>query len=157
MPKYSFGSRSLKNLNTCHSDIKLILNELIKFYDFSVISGIRTDAEQQALFKDGKSKLDGINQKSKHQGKEDSEGNIVSFAADICPYKSGHNPFENSEDNWRRYFFLMGMVYAISNKLLEEGKITHKIRFGIDWQMDMVYNHNQEFFDAPHFELIKGK
>jgi hypothetical protein len=150
---YSFGEKSLKNLKTCHKDIQAILYEIIKYYDFSVISGIRTTEEQQELFMLGKSKLDGINQKSKHQGRPDEDGNIVSFAVDIMPYKKSTNAFSGNELDIRRFYFLMGLVKATSNKLLEEGKITHSVRFGIDWDSDDIYS-DQSFHDAPHFELV---
>lgn len=150
----SFGNKSRNLLDTCHNDIQLILNELIEFYDFSVISGIRTDEEQMALFAQGRSKLDGVTKKSKHQGRPDDNGNIVSFAVDIVPYKKGLDPFEENEKNYRRFYMMMGMVKAIAVKLKEEGKITHSVRFGLDWDGDDEYN-DQTFDDLPHFELIK--
>lgn len=150
---YSFGKRSLENLKTCHKDIQLILQEVIKYYDFSVISGIRTVAEQQALFKAGKSKLDGINKKSKHQGRRDSNDNLVSFAVDIMPYKKGTNAFSGEQKDLVRFYFLMGLVKATAMKLLEEGKITHKLRLGMDWDSDDIYT-DQSFDDLPHFELV---
>lgn len=151
---YSFGKRSQVNLDTCHKDIQYILNELIKIYDFTVISGIRTTEEQKALFADGKTKLDGINKKSKHQGREDSEGNIVSFAVDIMPWKKGTNAFSGHEKDNRRFYTMMGMVKAIAARLLEEGKISHTVRFGLDWNGDDTYK-DQTFDDLPHFELVE--
>ncbi len=150
---YSFGKRSLDNLDSCHHDIRLILEEVIKFYDFSVICGIRTMEEQVSLFADGKSKLDGIIKKSKHQGREDSNGDIVSFAVDIMPYKKGTNAFSGSEKDDRRFYMLMGMVKAVSQKLFEEGVISHRVRFGLDWDGDDTFK-DQTFDDLPHFELV---
>lgn len=150
---YKFGSKSLAKLNTCHKDIQLILNELIKIYDFSVISGIRTTEEQQKLFAEGKSKLDGVNKKSKHQGRLDDEDNIVSFAVDIMPYKKSTNAFSGHEKDTRRFYFMMGMVQSIAANLLAEGKISHKVRFGLDWDGDETYR-DQTFDDCPHFELV---
>jgi hypothetical protein len=153
---YLFGKKSLKNLETCHKDIQAILNEVIKYYDFSVISGIRTTEEQQTLFKEGKSKLDGVNQKSKHQGREDDAGNIVSFAVDICPYKPGTNAFSGKELDTRRFYYLMGMVKATAKRLKDQGVISYDVRFGIDWDGDDVFS-DQNFHDAPHFELVEIK
>jgi len=151
---YTFGKRSSNNLVTCHQDIQLILKEVIKYYDFSVISGIRTTEEQHALFKDGKSKLDGINKKSKHQGRLNDDGDIVSFAVDIMPYKKGSNAFSGNEKDLARFYFIMGLVKATAMRLLEEGVITHGIRFGLDWDGDDIYD-DQNFDDLPHFELVK--
>jgi len=150
---YTFGERSLKNLNTCHKDIHVILNELIKFYDFSVISGIRTTEEQQELFHLGRTKLDGVTQKSKHQGRPDDEGNIVSFAVDIMPYKKSTNAFSGHEKDERRFYMMMGMVKAIADECFELGLITHKVRFGLDWDGDDTFR-DQTFDDLPHFELV---
>lgn len=152
---YRFGKKSLKNLSTCHPDIQLILQEVINYYDFSVISGIRTQEEQERLFKDGKSKLDGITQKSKHQGRL-VNGEVFSFAVDIFPYKKGTNAFSGHEKDSRRFYTLMGMVKAVAKRLLQEGKISHDVRFGLDWDGDDTYR-DQTFDDLPHFELIGVK
>jgi hypothetical protein len=153
---YKFGKKSKKNLKNCHSDIQLILNEVIKIYDFSVISGLRTPEEQQALFKAGKSKLDGIDKKSKHQGKPDADGNLVSYAVDIMPYKKGTNAFSGKKKDAARFYFLMGLVKGIAMKLLQEGRLSHEIRFGLDWDGDNIYS-DQNFDDLPHFELVPLK
>ena len=150
---YKFSKTSQKKLETCHTDIQKILNELIKFYDFSVIYGIRTTEEQQRLFNEGKSKLDGITKKSKHQGKIDEYGNIVSYAVDIMPYKKGYNAFSGDMYDNLRFYFMMGCVKGIAENLYEKGIITHKVRFGLDWDGDNIYS-DQTFHDLPHFELI---
>ena len=149
----SFGKRSKKNLDTCHKDIQAICNELIKFYDFSVIYGIRTTQEQMDLYAQGRSKLDGVTKKSKHQGRPDDEGEIVSWAVDIMPYKKGTNAFSGKEKDARRFYAMMGMVKAIAFRLKEEGVISHNVRFGMDWDSDDVFD-DQRFDDLPHFELV---
>ncbi len=148
----NFGERSLSNLDTCHEDIKLILGQAIQYYDFSVICGIRNTAEQQRLFHDGKSQLDGINRKSKHQGRPNEDGEIVSFAVDIMPYKSGTNAFSGDEKDNRRFYYLMGIIKAISEHLLTQGFITHKVTFGLDWDGDDIYK-DQNFDDMPHVQI----
>ena len=153
---YTFGKKSLMAYNTLHKDLQLILDEVIAVYDFSIICGIRTTEEQQSLFKAGKSKLDGIARKSKHQGKIDDNGNLVSFAVDIMPYKKGTNAFSGKIKDKMRFYFLMGMVKISAKRLLEEGKITHTVRFGLDWDGDDIFS-DQSFDDLPHFELKKIK
>lgn len=148
----TFGQQSLKRLTTCHPDIIVILNECIKYYDFSVIYGIRTLEEQQKMFAEGHSTLDGINQKSRHQG-EMLNGELVSMAVDVVPYKKGIDPFEDNEKNRARFYVMMGMIKAIAARLLSEGKITHRVRFGMDWDGDDMYN-DQTFDDLPHLELV---
>ena len=145
---YTFGEKSLKQLETCHPDIQLILRELIKYYDFSVLEGLRTRERQQLLFSQGRSKLDGINKLSKHQSEDG-----VSRACDIMPWKRSTNAFSGHEKDDRRFYMMQGMVKAISLRLLEEGKISHRVRFGLDWDGDDTYR-DQTFDDLPHFELI---
>ena len=147
---YKFSEKSLSRLKTCHPDIQAILNELIKIYDFSIIEGIRSTQRQQELFNAGKSKLDGITKKSKHQ---DLDGSGLSHAVDIMPYKKGTNAFSGQEKDDRRFYMMMGMVKAISEQLIKEGKITHRVRFGLDWDGDDTFK-DQTFDDLPHFELI---
>lgn len=146
---YKFGSKSQAQLDTCHEDIQAILNEVIKFYDFSVLEGIRTTERQQELYADGKTTLDGVNQLSKHQ-----HPSGISHAVDIMPYKKKENAFSGHEKDDRRFYMMMGMVKATAKKLLEEGKITHDVRFGLDWDGDDTFR-DQRFDDLPHFELIE--
>ena len=144
--KYSFSQKSLDNLMSCHQDIQKILVELIGMYDFSVIEGARSKETQMKYFAEGKSKLDGIIKKSKHQS-------TPSMAVDIMPYKKGTNAFSGKELDHRRFYMMMGMVKAIADRLLIKGEITHRVRFGLDWDGDDTFS-DQAFHDLPHFELV---
>lgn len=169
---YYFGKKSRNKIRTLHPDLRMILGKAIEVYDISVLEGIRSEERQQALFHEDppKTTLDGIERKSKHQGRKckqseagtDEDGNVLrdkdgsiicSYAVDICPYKRGQNPFENSEKNWRRYYFMMGIIKSIAHDLKKEGLIAHDIRFGLDWDSDFVYS-DQNFDDLPHMELV---
>ncbi len=157
---YNFGKSSLSRLETCHPDIQLILHELIKIYDVSVLEGKRSEARQMELFKEGKSHLDGVNKKSKHQPEDayDNDGILLgklSYAVDIMPWKAGTNAFSGAKLDDARFYFMMGLVRVISIKLLEQGLISHKVRFGLDWDSDDVYS-DSNFHDLPHFELIEA-
>lgn len=143
---YSFGSKSMERLDTCHEDIKAIMNEVIKVYDVSVLEGHRTQETQMQYYADGKSNLDGVTIKSKHQS-------FPSMAIDIMPYKKGTNAFSGKESDNRRFYLMMGIVKAVATKLKEEGKISHNVRFGLDWDGDDTYS-DQNFHDIPHFELV---
>jgi peptidoglycan L-alanyl-D-glutamate endopeptidase CwlK len=143
---YNFSNSSKEKFDTLHEDLQTILSNLIKFYDFSIIEGHRSLETQQKYFKDGKSKLDGINQKSKHQS-------YPSMAVDIMPYSKGTNAFEDNEKERARFYMMMGMVKAISMDLKEKGLITHDVRFGLDWDGDNTFR-DQTFDDLPHFELV---
>lgn len=146
---YHYGKRSEKNLATCHPDIQLILREAIKIIDISVIEGHRTLMRQQELFNSvpQRTTLDGIVKKSNHQ-------TDPSMAVDIVPYKKGYNPFvPASARNAARFYFMMGIIKGIAVRLLELGFITHKVRFGLDWNSNDVFS-DQKFHDLPHMELV---
>jgi len=44
-------------------------------------------------------------------------------------------------------------MFATAERLYNEGKITHKLRWGGDWDSDKVFD-DQNFDDLPHFELV---
>ena len=138
-----FGSTSSKNLATCERDIQTILNEAIKFCDFSVVYGHRTVDEQQRLYDKGrvngiitdKSKVvtycDGTEKKSKHNY-------YPSKAADIIPYPEG---WQADSFTWG---VLIGTVLAVSDRLFIEGKITRRVTSGAYWTT---------LQDRPHFQI----
>lgn len=149
---YTFGKKSQERLNTCHPDIQAICNEVIKYYDFSVIEGIRTLEKQQEYFNANppKTTLDGITKKSKHQ----DDGSGYSRAIDVMPYKKGTNAFSGDKKDTARFYFLAGYMLCTSHRLYMEGKINHVLRWGGDWDSDHVYT-DQNFDDLPHFELVE--
>lgn len=144
---YYYGTQSKANLATVKKDLVIILYEAIKIIDISVICGHRSVEEQQKLFHADppRTKIDGITKLSNHNY-------VPSKAVDIIPYKKGLDPFDPNPKNLARYYYMMGIIKAIAERLLKEGKITHKVRFGIDWDSDDVFT-DQNFHDLPHMEL----
>jgi len=149
---YNFGKRSRSRLETCHPDLIKVMEEAIKVFDFSVLEGLRTLEKQQEYYETGRSQLDGIHKKSKHQGIE-FNGKLVSMAIDIMPYKKGTNAFSGKQKDKDRFYYLAGVVKASASKLLEEGKISYKVRWGGDWDSDDIFA-DQNFDDLPHFEIL---
>jgi hypothetical protein len=43
---------------------------------------------------------------------------------------------------------------GIADKLYSEGKMTHRVRCGIDWDQDNDID-DTKFWDAGHFELVE--
>lgn len=129
MPK--FGARSRENLSEVHPRLQEIFNEVIKYYDCSVIEGHRTEEEQNKLYSAGKSKV--IYPHSKHN-------KYPSEAADVVPY-----PVDWSDT--KRFYHFAGFVKGIAASL------GYKIRWGGDWDSDNDLG-DQTFFDLPHFEII---
>ena len=141
---YKFGRSSKSRLRTCHADLQTIMNEAIKIsdIDFGIAEGHRNLEKQMQYFKEGKSKLDGINKKSKHNF-------LPSMAVDIYAYFNNKASWDNEHLS-----YLAGIIHAVSETLFEQNIITHKIRWGGNWDRDGVILADQSFDDRPHFELI---
>ena len=144
-----FGNRSKENLATCHEDLKLIANEAIKItpIDFGVSEGYRSVKRQKQLFDEGKSKIDGINRKGKHNYNP-------SLAFDIYIYVKGKKSLAYDE---KHLTFVAGILIAVAKRLYSDGKISHILRYGGNWDGDGELIYDQSFQDLPHFELKKPK
>lgn len=134
MNKYSKRSKEL--LSQCDNDLQVIFNEVVKYFDNSIICGHRGRQEQDSAFYHGYSKV--LYPGSKHN-KQPSK------AVDSVPY-----PIKWNDTNRMRYY--AGFVVGIADMLKSQGKISHSIRWGGDWDMDTETN-DQRFNDLPHFEL----
>ena len=141
---YRFGNTSKTRLSTCHKDIQIIMNKsiLISNVDFGISEGERSVKKQLQYFNEGKSKIDGIKKKGKHNYSP-------SLAVDIYPYFEGGAKWDNEHLS-----YLSGIIHAVSEMLFNNGEITHKIRWGGNWDMDGIILIDQSFDDRPHFELI---
>lgn len=135
MPK--FGAESNKQLATCHTDLQVVMNEAIKYIDFSVLEGHRGQAAQEAAFAAGNTKLHWPN------GKHNKS---PSLAVDIAPYPLNWN-------DTQRFVYFAGFIMAIAKMLLAQGKITHVVRWGGDWDNDTQVK-DESFRDFGHFELV---
>lgn len=161
---YYYGAASKAVLATCHPDIRVVMNEAIKYMDLKPYEGIRSKETQAKYFAEGKSKLDGFIKKSKHQGREvppevyeDDKGAgdytynqagepIISYALDVAPYPIDWN-------DKARFYMMGGLIRGLSERLYAEKKISHVVRWGGDWDGDGKFT-DQTFHDLPHIELI---
>jgi len=136
MPKFS--QESFSKLSTCHADLQALFYEVIKNFDCMILEGYRNQADQDLAFKEGRSKLTWPNGKHNRQ---------PSMAVDVTPY-----PVDFS--NIKRLYWFAGYVMGIAQKLKDEGKMTHSVRYGGDWDGDYI-KIEQHFKDLNHFELIE--
>lgn len=135
---FKFSARSRKNLSEAHSDLQQLFNEVIKYYDCSVIDGYRTQREQDAAFYSGRS----------NKKYPESKHNIMpSEAVDVVPWFKDA-PHIRWEDKAKFYEF-GGFVSGVAVML------NIVIRWGGNWDMDDEL-HDQSFFDLCHFELPGG-
>ena len=70
-----------------------------------------------------------------------------SMAVDVTPYPLD---WKNS----KRMYWFAGYVMGIAQKLKDDGKMTHAVRYGGDWDSDKDID-DQNFFDLVHFELVE--
>ena len=129
-----FSDSSLSKLNTVHADLITLFTQVIKDFDCTVISGLRTLEEQQELYAQGRSdpgeivtNCDGINRRSNHQS-----GNAV----DVVPYPiDWGDMIRMREFGW--------FVLGVAATLRRQGLMAHDITWGGQWT----------FKDYPHYEL----
>lgn len=138
-----FGRTSLSRLSSCHPDLQLIFNETIKTVDCSILCGHRKELAQNQAYEAGFSQVEWPN--SKH--------NLYpSYAVDAGPYFA-----EMQNVDWEdalAFAVFAGYVKRIAEDLYQQGKISHRLRWGGDWDGD-GRSTDERFQDLPHFELVK--
>lgn len=160
MPK--FGIKSLKQYNTLHRDLQIIVDWGIKYsrVDFSLHEGHRPSEKQFEYYKRGRKEVngdwiienkkatitnvDGYRIKGKHNYNP-------SLAVDFTIYING-----KPELKWDSHHltYVGATLIAAAEFLFEEGIITHKLRWGGDWDMDGDLADNK-LYDRPHVELYR--
>ena len=136
MPKFSQDSFS--KLSTCHIDLQAIFYEVIKSFDCKILEGHRNQEDQDRYYEEGK---------SRHKWPHGKHNYQPSMAVDVAPYPVDWN-------NLKRFYWFGGYVMGIAQRLKDEGKITHSLRYGGDWDSDKDIN-DQSFNDLVHFELVQ--
>lgn len=144
---YKLSETSAERLRTCHEDLQKIVVLAIQIspIDFVIVEGHRTKARQQEMFKKGLSKIDGVTKLGKHNYEP-------SMAVDLCAYVRGNKSLAYDV---KHLCAIGGAMCAAAAILLDEGEITHKLRWGANWDMDGEIITDQTFQDLPHFEIVK--
>tara|TARA_R110002096_G_scaffold245594_2_gene437840 strand:- start:136 stop:570 length:435 start_codon:yes stop_codon:yes gene_type:complete len=141
----AFSSKSQQRLETCHEDLIKIFEDVIFVRDCTIIEGRRNKGVQDEYYRTGKSQL---------KYPESLHNSFPSNAVDVMEYfpDKPHihwNDREGAEDFAR-------FVLATAESLLAHGVISHKLRWGGDWDMDGE-TADTNFWDAPHYELVEVK
>ena len=129
-----FGTKSLEKLSTCHPDLKLLFEVVVREFDCSVLCGHRNEENQNEAFRNNRSNV------KWPEGKHNTKS---SQAVDVVPY-----PID--WQNLKRFYMFGGYVIAKAESL------GIKIKWGGDWDRDTLTD-DQKFMDLPHFELLEGK
>lgn len=124
------SARSEARMVGVHGDLKAVVRRAIELssFDFGITSGKRSAEEQNALFKQGASQLDGYVRKSRHQS---------GHAVDFVVYD------ENGKVTWG-FSYYEQVSWAFKQAARELGVA---IVWGGDWK---------SFKDGPHVELNKA-
>lgn len=126
----SFSKLSLERLAQCDARWADIFQEVIKHFDCTILCGHRNEADQNAAYEAGNSKLRWP--KSKHN-------TLPSKAIDVAPYPIDWN-------DTRRFYYFAGLVMGIAKS---KG---YTVRWGGDWDKDTQVKDNK-FNDLVHFEF----
>lgn len=136
MPKFSQSSFS--KLSTCHPDLQVLFYEVIKSFDCTILEGYRNEIDQEAAFSKGNTRL------HYPHGKHNSN---PSMALDATPYPIDFN-------NEKLSIWFGGYVMGVAQRLKDEGKMTHSLRWGGAWDGLGKMNRAGQLNDSDHFELV---
>ena len=146
---YKLGTRSLQKLEGVNPDLVAVVSRAIELskQDFSVICGLRTVKEQEALVAKGASQT----MKSKHL-----EGNAVDLAAYCDGIRWELNLYDEIADAMLKAAKELGVTLrwgAAWHKNLNEWEGTAEDL--MNEYIDLRRSQGKRpFIDAPHFELV---
>lgn len=147
---YKYGKISRDKLNTCHPDLVKIFELTLQRsnIDIGISEGYRPIDRQHELFLQGKSKIDGITKKGKHNF-------TPSMATDFYIYHPDINTRRKLVYDKIHLAYVGGILESVAQELYEKGEIEYIIRWGANWDSDGVIDYDQSFDDYPHAELVK--
>lgn len=134
----SFSIESVNKLKQADLKLQTLLNEAIKYIDFTIVCTYRGEKEQNEAYNKGNSKLQFP--KSKHNS-------MPSKAVDIAPYHP--NPPHIRWNDIESFYFLMGYIKAVADRM------GIKIVLGMTWSKENIYKR-AAFMDAPHIQIWEG-
>lgn len=157
---YAFGTTSIERLNTCHVDLQRVMRAAIGDpacpHDFGISCGHRNQAEQDAAFARGLSKL---------KWPHGEHNRLPSRAVDILPVIDGRNAWGWIEDRKKAGMPAVEIdarLYRVFRALRDHiwrhaDRLGVPLRWGGDWDGDGRSRHDgdgdERFVDLPHFEL----
>jgi len=166
---YRLGKNSLKSLQGVHPRLVELVKECIKIttVDFTILAdgGLRTASMQNRLYRQGASKLDGRNRKSKHQKQVSEYGEAV----DLVPWVG------SARWEWPLIYPIAGAMAYLSREMDCE------LRWGGVWDKELdeyapktldsperyaaamkkavraytVRHPGPDFIDGPHYEMLR--
>lgn len=135
----SFGKRSRDNLATCHPDLQLLCNTVVRKLNISVITGHRNKKDQNLKVAQGLSWV------RWPKGKHNSN---PSNAVDLAVWHK-ERP-RGKEIDWKSrhdFSLLAGYMFAYAEML------GIKLRWGGTWSCNPAGKLSKKKYDGGHFEL----
>ena len=130
MPR--FGKTSRARLASCEKELQNLFNEVVRYFDCSVLVGYRGRNEQNTAYESGHSQVEWPN------GKHNKNPSV---AVDVAPY-----PID--WDDRERFIYFGGFVKGCAFRM------GIPLRWGGDWDNDTKLSDNK-FDDLVHYELSK--
>ena len=135
---YNFSEKSIERLATCNTELMLLFNEVIKYYDCSIIYGFRDHEIQNKLYEEGRSQVKFPH--SKHN-------RYPSKGVDVQPYPINIKLLDKHDlKEWGRFYNFIGFVRGLAIMMGID------VRTGSDWDGDFNLK-DQNFDDLWHWEL----
>lgn len=127
----TFSEQSIARLKQCDPRLQRVFNEVVRIIDCTIITGHRDQAEQDEMFRTGKSQL---------QWPASKHNSVPAKAVDAAPY-----PIDWKDRERATLFagFVMGVAAEMGIAL----------RWGGDWNRDWQVKDNN-FDDLWHFEIV---
>lgn len=130
-----FGRVSRRRLESLHPRLARVCWEVVAIYDITILETYRSNERQAQLLAEGKTTLGPG--KSMHNRRP-------SLAVDVAPWHVNHIPW----DDPKPFIFMAGHFFQAA---YQEGI---KIRWGGNWDGDLIIIDDQNFDDLPHFEMV---
>jgi len=125
-----FSDRSNRKLQTAHPDLRKVFEEVVGFFDCTILFGHRDEETQNEAFATGA---------STKKWPDSNHNALPSLAVDAAPYPIDWKDRE-------RFTYFAGQVVATARSMGIE------LRWGGDWDGDTEVKDNG-FDDLVHFEL----
>ena len=127
-----FGKRSRERLRGVDTKLVNVLNEVVKYFDITIIEGLRSQERQNELVAQGKSKT----KFGKH---------VLGKAVDMAPYPID---WESRDD----FHYLGGFVLGVAAKMGVDIRCGGDLKASSKFQGKRTTKDNS-FDDLVHFEL----
>jgi peptidoglycan L-alanyl-D-glutamate endopeptidase CwlK len=139
---YSLSVRSLNNLKGVHPSLVAVVKRAIELtsQDFMVIEGVRTQARQDELWAQGRTKPGPVVTWTKDASSHGIGKDGYGHAVDLCPYPVDWNDLS-------KFDAICDAMFAAADEL------NVKLRWGGDWNMNGAARERGES-DSPHFEMF---